>query len=95
MITLCAFVTAPDRSTVPIRVWATDGVLVSSKLSCHCSNGGGSADAGAVPAGDAGVHVWTVRLPTGIYGVSTAYTLSSHGNPYVTSVSSAEIWLAL
>lgn len=87
--------TAPDRSTVPVRVWATDGVLVPSELSCHRSNGGGSADAGAVPAGDAGVHVRTVRLPAGIYGVSTLFTLSYHGNPYVTSVSSAEIWLPL
>jgi len=71
--TVCLSVAAPNRSSVPVRLRAADGVLVPPELPYHCSNSGSSADAGAVSAGDAGVHVRTVRLPAGIHGVSTAF----------------------
>ena len=74
LLPLCLSVTAPNRSSVPVRLRAADGVLVPPELPYHCSNSGSSADAGAVSAGDAGLHVRTVRLPAGIHGVSTAFT---------------------
>jgi hypothetical protein len=77
----CVAMAAADRSTVPLCVWTTDGLLVPSELSYHCSHGGGSADARAVPAGDAGVHLRTVRLPARILGVSTAFTPLDHRKP--------------
>jgi hypothetical protein len=67
-----ACVTASDRGAVPLRLWATDGVLVPPELPGYSSDGGSGADARPVPAGDARLHVWTVRLPAGVHGVSTA-----------------------
>jgi hypothetical protein len=80
LLPLCLSVTALNRSSVPVRLRAADGVLVPSELPYHCSNSGSSADAGAVSAGDAGVHVRTVRLSAGLHGVSTVCTLCSNGN---------------
>lgn len=66
-------VVAVDGRPVPVHIRAAARLLVPSELPHYrrrLSSRSGP-DAGAVPSGHAGLHIQPVRLPAGLYGVSS------------------------